>query len=455
MTVNKASLVAFAKSERDRFEQTLARFVEVPSVSSDPERQRDIRRCAELAAQTIRDFGGEPRIIETAGLPIIHGKFDSHHGAPAVTVYNHLDVQPASRDTEPWDSDPFTFTRVGDRYFGRGTTDDKGPALTALWGIKAAREAGVPVNMRVLWELEEEIGSPSFEAAVKANAKELATDSVIVSDTIWVARDRPACPAGLRGLVGFELTLETGTTDQHSGVTGGAARNPIGELAKLVSEMYDATTGKVKIKGFYDDVEPLTKQEMKEFAASGFSVRKFKKDHLFKSMRTEDANEVMKRIWAMPTMEVHGMVGGYTGPGIKTAIPPRASVKMSCRIVPKQEPKKIMKLVRDFVKDRNPDVKMAEEAVMHAYKAPTTGPLADAVKSAMKFAFGKEPVFVREGGSIGAVISMERLLRCPVMFLGLSLPEHGYHAPNENYDWQQASGGIVAFARYFEEVAAL
>lgn len=453
--MNKSELQGFAKNERDRFERALKQFVEVPTVSSDPERQRDMRRGAELAAQTIREFGGEPKIIETAGHPIIHGRFDSQTGAPRVTVYNHLDVQPASRDTEPWDSDPFTFTKEGDRYFGRGTTDDKGPALTALWGIKAAREAGVPVNMRVLWELEEEIGSPNFEAAMKQHANELATDSVIVSDTIWVARDRPACPAGLRGLAGFELSLETGETDQHSGVTGGAARNPIGELMKLVSEMYDATTGKVKIKGFYDDVEAPSKKEIQEFGASGFSVKKFKKDHQFKSIRTENAIDVMKRIWAAPTMEIHGLVGGYTGPGIKTVIPPRATVKVSCRLVPKQDPKKLMKLIRNFVKQHNPDVTVTEESMMQPYKAPVTGPLADAVKSAMKFAFGREPVFVREGGSIGAVISMERFLKAPVMFLGLSLPEHGYHAPNENYDWQQASGGMVAFAKYFEEVSAL
>ena len=453
--MKKADLQAFANNERDRFERALKQFVEVPTVSSDPERQRDIRRCAELAAQTIRDFGGEPRVIETGGNPIIHGKFDDHVGAPRITVYNHLDVQPASRETEPWETDPFTLTKEGDRYFGRGATDDKGPALTALWGIKAAREAGVPVNMRVLWELEEEIGSPNFESAMKQHANDLATDSVVVSDTIWVARDRPACPAGLRGLIGFELALETAETDQHSGVTGGAARNPISELMKLVSEMYDGATGKVKIKGFYDDVETPTKKEVTEFAGSGFSVKKFKKDHQFKSIRTEDAVDVMKRIWAMPTMEVHGVVGGYNGPGIKTIIPPRATVKLSCRLVPKQDPKKLLKLIRNFVKDHAPDVRMTEESVMQPYKAPVTGPLADAVKSAMKFAFGKEPVFVREGGSIGAVISMERYLKCPVMFLGLSLPEHGYHAPNENYDWQQASGGMVAFAKYFEEVAAM
>jgi acetylornithine deacetylase/succinyl-diaminopimelate desuccinylase-like protein len=309
--------------------------------------------------------------------------------------------------------------------------------------------------MRVLWELEEEIGSPNFEGAMKKYAPQLATGSVLVSDTIWVSRERPACPAGLRGLQGFELVLETGVTDQHSGTTGGAARNPLGELMKLVSEMYDAQTGKVKIKGFYDDVEAPSKREIEDFKRSGFSVKKFKKDHMFKSLRTEDAVDVMKRIWAMPTMEIHGMTGGYTGPGIKTVIPPRGAVKVSCRIVPNQDPKTIMKLVRDFVKQRNPDVKVMAEASMLPYKAPTTGPLPDAVRSAMKFAFGREPVFVREGGSIGAVVSMEKYLKCPVLFLGLSLPEHGYHAPNENFDWQQACGGMVAFAKYFDEVSRL
>jgi acetylornithine deacetylase/succinyl-diaminopimelate desuccinylase-like protein len=455
MSLDKKSLVAFANKERDHFEAALREFVEIPTVSADPDRTADIRRCAELAAAKIREFGGESNILETDGYPIVHGRFETGKKLPTVTVYNHLDVQPASRETEPWNTDPFTFIKDGDRYLGRGTTDDKGPALTALFGIRAAREAGVRANMHVLWELEEEIGSPNFDDAMKKYGKQLATDSVLVSDTIWVSRDRPACPAGLRGLQGFELSLETADTDQHSGVTGGAARNPIGELMKLVSEMYDATTGKVKIKGFYDDIEQPSKKELDDFRNSGFTVKKFKKDHGFKSIRTEDPIDVMKRIWAMPTFEVHGLVGGYTGPGIKTIIPPRATVKISCRLVPNQDAKKILKLVRDFVKQRNPDVKIVAEASMLPYKAPTTGALADAVRSSMKFAFGREPVFVREGGSIGAVVSMEKVLNVPVLFLGLSLPEHGYHAPNENYDWQQASGGMVAFAKYFEEIAEM
>jgi acetylornithine deacetylase/succinyl-diaminopimelate desuccinylase-like protein len=455
MNLDKKSLLFFAERERGPFENALKEFVEIPTVSSEPERKADIARCAVRAASLIREHGGTAEVLQTAGNPLVHGTFTVAAGAPSVTVYNHLDVQPASRETEPWTTDPFVFTKQGDRYLGRGTTDDKGPALTALWGIRAAREAGVRVNAQLLWELEEEIGSPNFESGVKEHVDKLKTDSVLVSDTIWVSRDRPACPAGLRGLQGFELVLETAETDQHSGVTGGAARNPIGELMKLVCEMYDATTGKVKIKGFYDDVVPPSKQELEDFRRSGFTVKKFKKDHGFKSIRTEDALDVMKRIWAMPTMEIHGVVGGYNGPGIKTVVPPRAAVKVSCRLVQNQNPKKIMKLIRDFVKERNRDVRIESEAAMLPYKAPTTGPLADAVRNAMKFAFGREPVFVREGGSIGAVVSMEKLLRAPVMFLGLSLPEHGYHAPNENYDWRQASGGMVAFAKYFSEIAGM
>ncbi len=455
MKLDKKSLTAYANDQRDAFETALKELVEIPSVSSEPDRKGEVRRCAERAAQLVRDFGGQAELLETAGNPLVFGRFDVDADAPTVTLYNHLDVQPASRETEPWETEPFVLTRKGDRYYGRGTTDDKGPALAALWGAKAARDAGVRANIHFLWESEEEVGSGNFESGIKTHAGRLKTDSVIVSDTIWVSRDRPACPAGLRGLLGFELTLKTGTTDQHSGVTGGVARNPLGELMKLVSEMYKATSGKVKIKGFYDDVVKPSKQEIRDFKSSGFTVKQFKKDHLFKSIRTEDPVEAMKRLWAMPTMEIHGVVGGYTGPGIKTVIPPRATVKVSCRIVPNQDPKKILRLVKEFVKRRNPDVKVTAEATMLPYLAPTSGPLADAVRSAMKFAFGRKPVFVREGGSIGAVVSMEKVFKCPVLFLGLSLPEHGYHAPNENFDWRQASGGMIAFAKYFEAISKL
>ncbi len=408
---------------------------------------------ARTAVDTIEQFGGKAQLIETEGNPIVFGRFHYSDSVPTVTVYNHLDVQPASMDTEPWEHEPFKFIKKGKRYLGRGTTDDKGPALAVLFGIRAAVQRGVPLNINVLWELEEEIGSPSFEKALKANKSLVSTDSVIVCDTIWVSRKKPACPAGLRGMQAFEFVLETGKTDIHSGTTGGVARNPLAELMQMVSEMHDARTGRVKIKGFYDDVRKLSKKEADDFRKSGFSITDFRKAHKLRSTRTDDDFDAMKRLWALPTFEVHGVVGGYTGPGIKTIIPPKATLKISCRLVPDQDPKRILKLVKDWVAERYPDVKIVPENRMEPFYAPIEGPFPDAVRRAMKFAFGAEAAFVREGGSIGAVPSMQKVLDCPVVFLGLSLPEHGYHAPNENFDWDQASGGMVAFAKYFEEIA--
>jgi acetylornithine deacetylase/succinyl-diaminopimelate desuccinylase-like protein len=278
---------------------------------------------------------------------------------------------------------------------------------------------------------------------------------VVVSDTVWVSRNRPASSAGLRGLLGFIMTLETGTHDTHSGETGGASRNPIAELMQIVTDIYDVRTGKVKIKGFYDDVIPPTKQELQDWADCGFSTSAFKKAHGLKKMRTEDPLEVMKRIWGMPTLEIHGIVGGYQGPGLKSIVPPRAELKASCRLVPKQDPQKLKRLIAAAVKERNPDVKIQFESQAPAFRTVLEGPLPQALKRAVKFAFKREAVFVRDGGTIGAMTSIEKVLKCPVLFLGLSLPEHGYHAPNENFDWQQASGGMVAFAKYFEEIANL
>jgi acetylornithine deacetylase/succinyl-diaminopimelate desuccinylase-like protein len=455
MAFTRPELEKKAAAERGRYEELLKEFVEVPSVSADPAHEPDIERCAELGAATIRAFGGRAEIHRVpGGKPVVLGGFETGKGRPTVLVYNHLDVQPASKETEPWTSEPFTFTKQGDKYLGRGTTDDKGPALAALFGARAAVEAGVPVNMKFLWELEEEIGSPNFAATLKRIGDAAATDAVVVSDTVWVSRGRPSLSAGLRGLQRITFHLETAETDQHSGTTGGAARNPVAELCQLAGEILDARTGKVRIPGFYDDVEKLTRQQAADFVASGFSVKGFVKDHGFRSIRTKDPLEVMKRLWALPTFEVHGLVGGYTGPGVKTVVPPKAELKCSVRLVPNMKGEKVVRLVREFVKRRNPDVRVEAGPAAGAYKGVTTGPFVDAAKRAVKFAFGKEPVFVREGGTIGAVLSMEQILKRPIVFMGLSLPDHGYHAPNENFDWGQAGGGIVAFARYFEEVAA-
>src|ERR1043165_1232983 len=455
-TLKRDSLLSFANSHREEFEALLERFVETPTVSVDPNHAEDIRKGDDLTVATIQRYGGKVEIYRAdKGNPVIHAVFGNDNKRPTVTVYNHIDVQPASKETEPWNTEPFVFTKQGDTYYGRGTTDDKGPAFTALFGARAAIEADVPVNIRFLWEFEEEIGSPNFETIISKAAKDLQTDSVVVSDTVWVSRNRAASSAGLRGLLGFMLRLETAEGDTHSGETGGASRNPIAELMQLVCNLYDPRTGKIKIKGFYDDVIPPTRKELQDWTNCGFSVSAYKKAHHLKKMRTEDPLEVMKRIWGMPTFEIHGVTGGYQGPGLKSIVPPRAEVKASCRLVPTQDPKRLKKLITAAVKELNPDVTIQFESAAPAFRTVIEGPLPEALKRAVKFAFKRDAVFVRDGGTIGAMTSIEKVLRCPVLFLGLSLPEHGYHAPNENFDWQQASGGMVAFAKYFEEISNL
>jgi acetylornithine deacetylase/succinyl-diaminopimelate desuccinylase-like protein len=446
------ALLVYARGIRAEYEKHLRELVEIPTVSADPERAGDVARGAKAAAALLRRLGVDASVEPTGGHPLVVGHLRAGAAFPTVTLYNHLDVQPAARE-DGWKTEPFRFTRKGDRYFGRGTTDDKGPALVALYGALAARRAGVPLNVRFLWETEEESGSTHFERTIGRLASRLATELVVISDGLWVSRKQPTCASALRGFLGMDLSLETGEGDAHSGIVGGLARNPLAELMQLVADLHDARSGRVKVPGFYDDVAPLTRREREEFRRSGFSLGNFKAATGIRKLRTEDPREAMRRIWALPTFEVHGVVGGYSGPGGKSIVPGRAQVKTSFRLVPDQHPGRVADLVTRFIRKRNPDVVVRRDSGILPYSADVSGPLAAALRRAMTDAFGKPLAFVRDGGSIGAVTGMERLLGCPVLFMDLSLPEHGYHAANEYFEWSQASRGIVAFARFFAELA--
>lgn len=451
--IDPSRLERYVTDCRRQFEDLLGQAVEIPSISMDPSKATDIRRQAEWARQVLTHLGADAQIVETGGYPIVSGGWTTGANYPTVTIYNHLDVQPAQ---EPeWKQEPFAFRNEDGIYHGRGATDDKGPAFSAMLGARYVIEQGVPINIRLLWELEEEIGSPHFAAGLKHRAAIPRPDSVVVSDTIWIAKGRPAMPYGLRGLLGARLTLRTGSKDAHSGVTGGAARNPLAELMDVAHACVDAKTGKVKIPGFYKDVVEPTKAEIKSFLKSGFQVSRFKAAYGFQTLRTHDPAEIMRRIWAAPTFEIHGLTGGYHGPGVKTVVPGHGELKVSMRLVPKQTPEKTFALLKKFVAKLNPDVKVEREGMLHPFKGSFDGPYVDCVKRAAKAGFGKEPAFIREGGSIGAVVTMQKAWKVPILFLGLSLPEHGYHAPNEYFDWGQAASGMKAFAHYFAELAKM
>ncbi len=444
---------SYIKSIKPDFEEMLARMVEIPTISNDPTTRQDIERGADLAVEYLESIGAKAEKVTTKGNPVVYGQIMAGKDDPTIAVYNHLDVQPA---LEPgWKQEPFKLQKIEDRYIGRGATDDKGPALSILLASRFAAENRIPVNIKFIWEFEEEIGSPHFEEFLLKKKKEIDADSILVSDTIWLSRGRPAISYAVRGLVGARVILKTGMQDAHSGLTGGAARNPLGEICQIISSCYDAKTGMVLIPGFYDDVRPYSKGEFASVLESGFDVKRFKRAHHLISMRTRDRADAIKRIWFSPTFEPHGIVGGYSGEGIKTVVPPYAEAKISMRLVPDQDTKKIFRLFSGFVKKINPDCSIIREGMLDPYYCSPEGPYPDAAKRAVYLGFGGEAAFVREGGSIGAVSKMQKHLGVPIIMLGLSLPEHAYHGPNEYFDWGQASGGIRTFIRYLEEVSVI
>jgi acetylornithine deacetylase/succinyl-diaminopimelate desuccinylase-like protein len=453
MIDSQEDIDTYIEENRSLFEDKLTQLVNIPTVSADPSYATDIARGAQLAADYLTEFGFTSRIIETKGNPVVYGELIQDPTYPTVLLYNHMDVQPA--DAQEWKTDPFTLTKDNDRYYGRGATDDKGPALTALFAARYSVNNGTPLNIKVVWEFEEEIGSTHFAQFLESEKSVLATDSVVISDSVWLSPTQPVVSYGLRGLVTFEIAIQTAANDTHSGLTGGAARNPLGELSQIISECYDAQSGRVKIPGFYDDVTVASESEIKDFLSSGFDVSHFIHAHKLQKLRTVDPREVVTRIMVEPTFEVHGIAGGYQGPGVKTIVPAQATAKLSVRLVPHQKPVAIFELVKSFVLKKHLDVIVTLDASAEPYLGEFEGPYADAARHAFEYAFGTPPAFVREGGSIGAVVSMSKVFDVPISLLALSLPEHGYHAVNEFYDWSQASRGIKLFARYFDEIALI
>ncbi len=441
---------AYATASEPWFRERLKTLVEHRTVSPGKTGDEAIVAGARAACEIMADAGADARLVECDGTPSVLGAFRHPQARATVVVYNHLDVQPA--DAANWtQDDPFAF-QVEDHptrerlYRGRGATDDKGPALCALRAAQYVREHDVPIDVVLLWETEEEIGSPNFGQVVERARDDLRCDGVIVSDTIWPSDRQPVISTALRGTLQVILRLQTGHKDVHSGLTGGVARNPVRELARLATAIDDASFWK-------EDVEPPSQAEIEGYVRSGFDPAYFKRAHALDKLTTEIPLEMLIRLWARPTWEIHGIAGGYQGPGVKTAVPPWAELKASFRLVPNQDPHEIGRRLQAFVAQVNPDVEVDLEGYLGPYRGPTEGPVHDAIAAGMTQAFGTAPVMVREGGSIGAAPILADVLGVGVHFLPLSLPEHGYHAPNEYFDWKQARGGIEAFARAFMALA--
>jgi len=438
---------------KEQLIQDYKALVEIPSVSSQTKHANDIQEAAQCAARYIEQAGGQAKIIETPGNPVVWGRIEHDPSWPTVAIYNHLDVQPAQEGKDGWTRKPFDFHFDGETFLSRGTTDDKGPAMAALYGAKIASTLKAKTNVEFIWELEEEIGSPNFQSFLDQIKGTSKADSIIVSDTVWLTPDQPTMTLSMRGSFFFDITLSTGDKDLHSGLCGGAARNPLTELAGIINHCVNPKTGEILIEGIKETYTPASKEILEQFEQSGFSLDYFKKAHGLTHLRFDSVKEITNHIWAKPTFEVHGIKGGYIGEGSKSVIPNTATAKVSMRLVPGQNPKHILGLVQSYIKDYCPEAIIdAEAGMLEPFKATTGKKENEYIAQAIEFGFGQKPVFAAEGGSIGAIAPMANTLDVPVFFMGLSLPEDSYHGPNESFKWHQLEGGIHAYVKYFELV---
>ena len=444
-------------SHRDRYVEELKAYLAIPSISALPEHGADVRRCAEWTRDELSRIGLENvRLIETPGNPVVYGDWLHAPDAPTILFYGHYDVQPVD-PLNLWESPPFEATVRDGELYARGAADDKGQIFMHFKAIEAhLKKAGrLPVNMKIMIEGEEEVGSAHLDDFIREHKADLAADVVVISDSAMFDRGVPSICYALRGLAYMQIDLRGTSSDLHSGVFGGAVANPAMVLAQVLAQLKDRG-GRIKIPGFYDDVRPLSDAERAEWRKLPFNEKKYRKDLGAPKLAGESGYTVLERVWGRPTLEVNGILAGFTGEGAKTVIPAVAMAKISMRLVPDQRPDRIASLFEAHVRKITPKTVELTVTKMHGGKPWITeydNPFVQAAGRAIEQGFGKTPVFCREGGSIPVVSTFQEELGVPAVLFGVGLPDENAHAPNERLDLGNFHNGIVASAVLYEEIA--
>ncbi|MBN2489992.1 MAG: dipeptidase [Planctomycetes bacterium] len=446
------------RDEKDAHRAKLQEWLRIPSVSTDSRHNADTRRAAEFILAELQESGFEARLNDTPGHPVVTAEWLGAPDARTLLVYGHYDVQPPD-PVALWRHGPFEPVIEGENIVARGATDDKGQALALIRGIGAfLRVRGrLPVNVKFLIEGEEEIGSPNLEPFIRGTRDALAADAVLIADCSQFAPGIPAITVGLKGLVYLEVTVTGPNRDLHSGSFGGAVENPGHALCRLLSSLKD-DDGRVTIPGFYDDVIPLTDEERAAFRALPFDEERYRADLGVARLHGEPGFTTLERVWARPTLDVNGLVCGWTGEGAKTVLPARATGKFSMRLVAAQDPAKIQALVTEHLNRLCPPTVSLEVKPLHGAEpvlVPADSPYLKAAARAVARGFGKEPVFMREGGSIPVVATFKKVLGADSILLGLGLNDDNAHSPNEKFSLESFQRGIETVAYLLEEVAAL
>jgi acetylornithine deacetylase/succinyl-diaminopimelate desuccinylase-like protein len=478
MTTNAA--IAFAKDNGTRFVEELTTLLRIPSISTDPTRREDVRRAAEFVAAELKRIGMENvRLIETSedesvvadasgpgkvvparlGHPLVYGDWLHAPGKPTVLCYGHYDVQPAE-PLDEWKSPPFEPEMRDGNIYARGAVDDKGQMwmhVKALESLFVAGGGKLPVNVRVLIEGEEEVGGEGIARFVREHGEQLKADVALVSDTDMFAPDLPTLCVGMRGMIYTEIEVRGAKTDLHSGQYGGAAPNPFFGLAQIISKLKDED-GRILVPGVYDKVRKPTDAELKAWQALPFDEETYRASQVGSPALTgEPGYSVLERLWSRPTLEVHGMPGGFIGAGAKTVIPAKAVAKVSMRLVPDMTPAETFAQLQEYVQTIAPKGCTVEVRLIHSgdpFVVSTDNPFVGAATKAMHAVFGKETVFVRGGGSIPVIGDFVNVLHTPTLIMGFGLPDDNLHAPNEKFNLSNFHRGIESIVRWLELLGA-
>ena len=449
----------YARTHQADFLEQLKALIRIPSVSTYPENAGDVRRAAEWLADDMQRIGLTAEVIPTAGHPIVYGEWlDAGADKPTVLIYGHYDVQPAELEAG-WQTDPFDPVVKDGVLYARGSSDDKGQVFAQLKAVEAllASDGKSPVNIKFLIEGEEEVSSLHLGEFVRNNIDRLAADVCVISDGGILSPEQPSVVYSLRGLTYMELHVQGPSKDLHSGGFGGGVHNPAQALCEIVAALHNPD-GSISVPGFYDDVLALSDEERAEIAKTNWTDEEWLKNTGVPKIWGEPDYNLRERIGARPTLEINGLLSGFTGEGAKTVLPAKAMAKMSCRLVANQNPMHIYELIKDYVASITPPTVTSEVRLLHTGEPAFVDLSTDAVQAAIaayEKGWGRRPVFVREGGSIPIVADFQRELDLPVILMGFGLDTDGAHGPDEHYRIDMFYKGIDTAIHFLEEAAKL
>ncbi|GAC1351190.1 MAG: dipeptidase [Polyangiales bacterium] len=452
-------VITFVDAHRDRFVSDLVTWCKIPSISSSPEHRGEVFRCAEHLRSHLGALGAtSTSLLETKGHPAVYAEWFTAKEKPTLLIYGHHDVQPID-PLALWESPPFEPDQRNGRLYGRGVVDDKGQVYIHAKAIESYVRSGanLPINIKMIVEGEEEIGSVNLDALLREHAKRLTSDYVVVSDTAMFGRGIPSICVGLRGIAYFEVMVKGPDTDLHSGTFGGGLENPAIALAKIIAALHDGDR-RVTVPGFYDRVRPLTAHERSEIASLPFDESAWLASTGSTHAVGEKGFSTLERVWTRPSLDVHGLSAGFQGEGSKTIIPSVAQAKLSCRLVADQDPEEIGRLISAHIRKLAPPGVRVDVTLLHGgkpYVAPTDHPVFEVAKRAFTRAFNRPTVFMREGGSIPFVRTIADATGKPCLLMGFGQPDENAHAPNEWLDLDNYHLGIKSAVYLYDELSRL